>query len=180
MSDLTSISELKRLKGHTDQIYSAVFDRDGVRVATASYDQEREALDGGCPPWLDLRSGFRPKNGERLVTASADGTARIWSFHEGRLALLNTLMHGAEVRLAVFSPDGKQIATAGKDSIVKLWNADTGELLRTLEGTRIWSAVSRSATTGHASQRPAMTARRAFGTCSLANRSVFSRTVAQK
>ena len=38
VSDLKSIAELKRLKGHQDGIFSAVFDRAGVRVATASYD----------------------------------------------------------------------------------------------------------------------------------------------
>lgn len=134
VSDLTSISELKRLEGHTDLICNAVFDRDGVRVATASYDQSVKLWTVAAHHGWIYDLAFDPKNRDRLVTASADGTARIWSFQEGRLTLLNTLAHGSEVRFAAFSPDGKLIATAGKDRTIKLWHANTGALLRTLEG----------------------------------------------
>src|SRR5689334_4364135 len=33
-----------------------------------------------------------------------------------------------------FSPDGAELATAGPDGIVRLWNAKTGELTRELPG----------------------------------------------
>lgn len=38
------------------------------------------------------------------------------------------------VRLLVFSPDGKILATAGADSTVKLWSVETGQWLRTFAG----------------------------------------------
>lgn len=38
------------------------------------------------------------------------------------------------VRLLVFSPDGKVLATAGADSTVKLWNMENGQWIRTIAG----------------------------------------------
>ncbi|CCQ54810.1 High-affnity carbon uptake protein Hat/HatR [Crocosphaera watsonii WH 0005] len=32
------------------------------------------------------------------------------------------------------SPDGKTLASGSKDKTVKLWNLETGELIRTLQG----------------------------------------------
>ena len=40
--------------------------------------------------------------------------------------------HGSEVRSVVFSPDGKMVASGSQDHTVKLWNPETGELLRTV------------------------------------------------
>lgn len=142
VSDLATIIELKRLQGHQGQIHSAIFDRDGLRVATASDDHSVKLWTVGAHhDWInDLAFG---KSNERLVTASIDGTARIWSFQGGHLTLLNTLPHGAAVNRAVFSPDGQQLATAGGDGIVKLWDASSGNLLGRLEGhTKLVNSVA--------------------------------------
>jgi WD40 repeat protein len=42
--------------------------------------------------------------------------------------------HAESVNCIVFSPDGETIASAGNDRIIRLWNAHTGELLKTLTG----------------------------------------------
>ncbi|BAY95888.1 MULTISPECIES: AAA-like domain-containing protein [unclassified Tolypothrix] len=76
----------------------------------------------------DLR--FSP-DGKKIATASADGTAKLWSI-DGQL--LQDFLHNPNypVYSVRFSPDGKKIATASADSTAKLWSID-GELLNTFE-----------------------------------------------
>ncbi len=58
------------------------------------------------------------------------------------------------VRLLVFSPDGKLLATAGPDSTVKLWNMDNSQWIRTFAGHQdavtsiIFTPDSRAIATG--------------------------------
>ncbi|MAT98677.1 MAG: hypothetical protein CL608_16160 [Anaerolineaceae bacterium] len=70
-------------------------------------------------------------DGSRIVTASADNTARLWD-KDG--SLINTLEgHTAGVRSASFNDDGSRIVTASDDDTARLWDKD-GNLITTLEG----------------------------------------------
>jgi len=98
---------------------------------------------------LDVR--FSP-DGRRIVTASADGTARVWETRSaqpvGTLlphrqnpdASLETEDYAIEfgesaesepsdVLLARSSPDGRRVATACRDGVVRIWDTATGQLL---------------------------------------------------
>jgi WD40 repeat protein len=84
-------------------------------------------------------------DGMLIVTASDDGTARIWDAHSGEeLRVLSG--HSGGVNHATWSPDGKQILTAGDDHSVRIWDVDSGEEVKTFEGndlgvrTANWSA----------------------------------------
>ena len=62
------------------------------------------------------------------MTASFDRTAKVWGANTGQE--LTTLKgHGSWVMSAVYSPDGKRIATAGRDGIVQIYTTDMDELL---------------------------------------------------
>jgi WD40 repeat protein len=84
---------------------------------------------------------FRP-DGKELATSSIDNTVKVWDAHPGRC--LRTLTGHTHFALAVaYSPDGKLLASGAsycdqeKNSWpgeIKLWNAKTGALLRTLRG----------------------------------------------
>jgi WD40 repeat protein len=77
-------------------------------------------------------AAFSP-DGKRIITASADHTARIWEVGSGRL--LATLSgHSAPVNDAAFSPDGSRIVTASDDGTARVWNAQDGNPLATLKG----------------------------------------------
>jgi WD40 repeat protein len=74
-------------------------------------------------------------DGKRFVSGGWDGTVKIWSVKNGKL--LRTIPYGAlYVNGVAWSPDGKSIAAAGSDSggEVKVWNADSGELLQVFHG----------------------------------------------
>ena len=50
-------------------------------------------------------------------------------YHDGRL-----IGHADAICSAEYSPDGKYIVSASEDSTIRIWNAETGENLRTLRG----------------------------------------------
>jgi WD40 repeat protein len=64
-------------------------------------------------------------DGGRIVTASADGTARIWEATTGRRI---TMLRGHDdtVWSAAFSSNIARIVTASADRTVRIWNAMTG------------------------------------------------------
>ena len=57
---------------------------------------------------------------KRVVTASFDGTARMWDAVTG-LSLSPPLRHHDRVWHAEFSPDGNRVLTASADGTARLW-----------------------------------------------------------
>ena len=76
-----------------------------------------------------------------MLTASDDGTACIWDAASGRqrgeaLAHRSSPASSAMVRAAAFSPDGSLIATGDHTGAIRLWSAETGQLLRPPDSVR--------------------------------------------
>ena len=67
---------------------------------------------------------FTP-DGSSLVSASWDGTVKLWD--TGSHELKMTLAHAAEVDLVTWSADGSVLASASWDQALTLWDAATGE-----------------------------------------------------
>jgi len=70
---------------------------------------------------------FSP-DGSRVITANADGTAKIYEARSGRL-LMSLEGHGGAVLDATFSPDGTLVATSSEDGFARVWDAETGYLV---------------------------------------------------
>lgn len=83
-------------------------------------------------------------DGSKFVVGSSDatsGAARIYKTDDG--ALLHELPgHASGVFAVAFRPDGKQVATGGLDGVVRLFDAETGKLLKEFTPVTITPAVA--------------------------------------
>jgi WD40 repeat protein len=78
--------------------------------------------------WADFSPDSR-----RLVTASDDGTARVWDVGTGALLQVLVEPSGESINTAWFSSDGKLVVTASNDGTSRIWNAATGRELETFD-----------------------------------------------
>ena len=72
-------------------------------------------------------------DGDRIVTASSDNTARVWDSRSGQL-LHELRGHQDTVGEAGFSNDGDRIVTASSDNTARVWDSRSGQLLHELRG----------------------------------------------
>ena len=70
---------------------------------------------------------FSP-DGKAMVTASTDGTARLWQLPARQVFA----GHRGPVNAATYSPDGQHVATAGDDGTVRVYQAATGNQVAVL------------------------------------------------
>src|SRR6266478_1338776 len=66
---------------------------------------------------------FSP-DGQRIVTASGDSTARLWDAANGK-PIGEPMKHEKAVPSAQFSPDGQRVVTASIDKKAQLWDTAT-------------------------------------------------------
>jgi WD40 repeat protein/serine/threonine protein kinase len=137
--------EPRRLSGPGKDVRGAAFSPDGLQVALRRPDQtmiwnvrtgqliESFQTDGDAGWGVEFSS-----DGQRLASASEDGSIRIWDaspITESPARELRTLTgHTEEVRAVVYSPDGKAIASTGDDMIIRLWDAESRRSLPLLRG----------------------------------------------
>lgn len=126
-------------------VWSARFSNDGNSLLTVGgnearlWDMRRE-LPGSSgreimtfsPHTAVASANFSP-DGQRIVTASWDNSARIWNTETGADEL-KLRGHSGSVNSAVYSPKGEFVLTASDDRTAKLWDAAQGTLVRSFDG----------------------------------------------
>jgi WD40 repeat protein/serine/threonine protein kinase len=148
-------ADLLTLRGHTDSVSGVAFSPDGLHLASASHDRTVLVWDLTPGIVLGVPRGEDPArtpsgrpvrtltghtdvvyglayspDGDRLATASWDGTVKVWDAADGR-ELLAFRGHNEPVLRVAFSPGGRRLASLSAGT-VKLWDASTGAELRTL------------------------------------------------
>jgi WD40 repeat protein len=83
-------------------------------------------------------------DGSKFVAGSSTGStgmARIYSTDDGKL-LHELKGHTRGVFAVSFAPDGKQVATGGFDGKIRLFNADSGEIIKEFVPVEVTPAVA--------------------------------------
>jgi WD40 repeat protein len=111
----------------------AYFSHDGTRIATCDplLGDRIRVWSAGDPPGARSFHGHQDTvvsaaaspDGRTLLTASVDGTVRLWPVGGGEPRVLHG---GAPLAEAIFSPDGRRVAASRSDRGVRVWSLDGG------------------------------------------------------
>jgi len=140
LCEVTSGTEVRQIKGHTDKVVTLAFSSDGQFLASGS-------LDDTVRLW-NVASGLEIKRLEehsssiesiafspdgRLLASAGEDDKKIllWEIESGREV---GRMEGHKTYSLAFSPDGKFLASGSLDNTLILWDVATHREVRQLQG----------------------------------------------
>jgi|GEM_PF-1866933 len=114
-------------------IISACFDG---TITLWDYAKNKEEVAFTVPGERLLTIALSP-DGKHLAAVTWEGNGYMWDFvkREQRYTFRGTLKN-AMVEGLVFTPDGTAFMTGSRDSLLRLWNTETGEPVRDLTGRK--------------------------------------------
>ncbi len=148
--DLTTGRMLMQTRGHFDYLSAIAASPDAREFATASHDGFFKVWPAKLPELairqLPAKAAASTRLAEKIRGWQSLTVGRATSLEMRKVKVLSP--HGDQVWFAIYSPDGKTLATGGTDKTVKLWNAETMELIHTLSGHRAFTTHAAFSTDG--------------------------------
>jgi RNA polymerase sigma factor (sigma-70 family) len=150
--DWSAGKELDRVDAHPARVQVLAFAPDGKSLASASAEESIQLWDTATGRSLDPTPGHSQRvrtvaysaDGRVIATAAWDGTVLLWDAHKGQVLRKFEVGDGGERpayllnprQLAdlALAPDGKRVAVAGHDGVVRVWDAATGKETFRCEG----------------------------------------------
>lgn len=157
--DLDTLTCTRRFTGHSQRVTSVAWSGDGDWFVSGSNDGTVccGSLRGGDKLELLVRHASAvhcvavSTNGDATACASSDGMVRLWhttvrpsaAWSARELILPHPaawptreliLPHPAAVHSVCFSLDGRFAVTGCQDAAIRIWNVETGSMVRVLEG----------------------------------------------
>ena len=124
------------ITAHEDGVLALDYSHDGKIIATCGLDMQirlweiktgkKVFVTQPGDSWA-MCLDFSPKS-PILVVGTRGGDVMLWDFANQRAGTLGS--HRGRMRSVKFSADGKLVASVGEDNHVKVWNMETGELLK--------------------------------------------------
>jgi WD40 repeat protein len=138
------------VEGHSDNVFSVAWSRDGKLLASSSDDESIIIWDLENGTRIHTLTGhtsgvvsvtWLPDN-QSLASGGGDKIIRIWNTNTGKL-IDNLEGHNGWIRQLAVSPNGETLASASYDATVRLWDVGTRKCIAVLEGhgDRVHSAV---------------------------------------
>jgi uncharacterized protein (TIGR03067 family) len=145
----TTFEEVRRLEGTYREAYALAFsanaryaiaggDSKGIRLWEVSTGKLLRRMDGHTGQIFSLT--FSP-DGTQILSGAADSSARVWDVVTGQE--VRKMRHELVANVATYSPDGRQILTAGPGPLI-LWDAATGQEIRrcgAIDNDSLWAAA---------------------------------------
>ena len=146
--DTASDVQVMTLKGHTNWIRSIAFTPDGKRLVSAGDDRTiriwdltsgelEKTIKGGLGRVRSLSISPDGKHVASVGTSGTEETDRYeaaikqWDLSTGTCIQTIGSKHTDWILSVAYSPNGQRIATGCRDSSIKIWDAVTGELIKT-------------------------------------------------
>jgi WD40 repeat protein/uncharacterized caspase-like protein len=123
----TSLQAGKNIKRSINIPNKIILDTKNNLNQILSKIQEYNRLEGHTDPVFKV---IYSPDGQKIATASNDGTVKIWNT-EGKL--LNTLDNKHAIYAIAFSVNGQTLAAGDNDGKIQLWNIADGSLIKTLK-----------------------------------------------
>ena len=144
---------LLEIEAHALGVASIAFSPDDLLIASGGGDRTvklTEVKTGQCLMTLEgheqiVRSVAFSPDGKIMASCSLDHTIKLWSVQTGEC--LHTMVEVNAVYSLAFAPqidvnssDG-QLASAGEDGLIKIWDTNTGQIISAIAGhqKQIWS-----------------------------------------